>query len=577
MVGEARVQQWRLITLCVLFAACAAYLLHRTYNYQVVEYERYRGLASEEHTFQKEIIPKRGDILDRNGNPLAISVMYQSLFAYPPNVKDPGTASNVLSKLIGVPQPELLSKLQSPSKSVELLKRKLPADVASRVASLGIQGTLLMKEPFRGYPEGSIAPQLLGFVGKDFQGLAGLELSLDRDLAGEPGLLDAEKDTSGSEIAIGRKELIPPKEGSDAILTIDRFIQRMVERELVEGIKEHKARSGFIIVMDPKTGGILGAASQPTYELAVEDVFDPAKQELYKPTIVTDFYEPGSVMKLVTMAAGLDTRLVNPSTTFVDTGVAAIDGARIRNWDLSAHGRESMLEVLINSCNIGAQWVSGKLGPERFYQYVEAFGFGKVTGVDLPGESPGAVRNHRVQGWTRVDLATNAYGQGIGVTPLQMINAVAAIANGGVLMRPMIVKAFRQGGVARELPPVQARRVISSETARTLTDMMVHVVEDNTLKLGMVPGYKVAGKTGTADLPTAYGYNTSSTYASQVGFAPAFDPKFVVLVRLDEPEKKYGGQVASPVFKKVVEQLLGYLKIPPTEPIKGKPASMPGM
>jgi stage V sporulation protein D (sporulation-specific penicillin-binding protein) len=398
--------------------------------------------------------------------------------------------------------------------------------------------------------------------------LAGLELSLDRDLGGEPGLLLAERDTIGGEIAIGRREVVPPREGIDAILTLDRQIQRMLEQELADALEEHKASGGLIIVMDPRTGEVLGVASQPDYDLTAE--YDPEKLQLYKPTAVTDMYEPGSVMKVITMAAAINERLVNPNTVFTDTGVAVIDGVSIRNWDYSAHGEETMTEVLINSCNVGAQYVAGLLGPERFYRYVDAFGFGQLTGIDLPGESPGHYRTPADKDWTRIDLATNSYGQGIAVTAMQMVRAVGAIANDGVLVKPMIVNAFREGNSIRDMPPVQVRRVISSETARTMTDMMVSVVEDNSLRLSVVPGYTIAGKTGTAELPTSAGYTTEVTYASQVGFAPADDPRFVMLVRLDGPEKKYGGQVAAPVFKRVAERLFSYMAIPPTRPIPAK-------
>jgi len=314
-------------------------------------------------------------------------------------------------------------------------------------------------------------------------------------------------------------------------------------------------------------------ASYPTYDLTAEEVFDPNHQELYKPTAVTDIYEPGSVMKIVTMSAGIEEKLVSPSTVFNDTGVLRVDGATIRNWDFSAHGRETMTQVLINSCNIGASYVSGLLGPERFYRYIDAFGFGKPTGIDLPGEASGRYRTPKDPDWTRVDLATNSFGQGIAVTAIQMVAAASVIANGGVLMKPMVVKAFRNGDSVREVPPVQVRRVISPETARALTEMMVHVVEDNSLKLSVVPGYRIAGKTGTADLPTAAGYTSGATYASQVGFAPADDPRFVMLVRIDDPEKKFGGQVASPVFKKIAEQLFAYMKIPPSDPAKARAAA----
>jgi cell division protein FtsI/penicillin-binding protein 2 len=556
------------MTLCVLFAGLAVLLLYRTYSYQVVEYQRFRDLASEEHTLKKEIVPRRGDILDRDGNPLAISVMYQSVYAYPPAVKNPVSVASTLSGLIGEPTDSILAKLQTGSNSAVLIKQKLPADVSTKIANLNLPGVFLQSEPFRAYPEGSIAAQVLGFVGKDFKGLASLELSLDKELGGEPGLLIAERDTVGGEIAIGHRQMVPPKDGSDAILTIDRYIQRMVEKELADGIKKYEARGGFVIVMDPKTGEILAMANQPTYDLTAENVYDPSHEALYKPTAVTDVYEPGSVMKVVTMSAGIEEKLITPDTAITDNGSIMIDGVRIHNWDSRGPGRETMTQVLINSANVGAAYVSGLLGPDRFYRYVEAFGFGKPTGIDLPGEASGYFRTPKDPAWTKVDLATNAFGQGIAVTAIQMITAVAAIANDGVLMKPMLVRAFRQGASIREVPPVQVRRVISPQTAKTVTGMMVHVVEDNSLKLGVVPGYKIAGKTGTADLPTSSGYTSGLTYASQVGFAPADDPKFVMLVRLDAPKAIYGGTTATPVFKRIAEQLFTYMKIPPTEPVK---------
>ena len=509
--------------------------------------------------------------MDCNGRALAITVMYDNLYARPALVEQPASVADTIARLIQEPKELVLAKLQQDSKADVLIKAKLPAEVSTKIANLNLPGISLQREPFRGYPEGSIAAQLLGFVGKDFKGLAGLELSLDRELGGEPGLLDAERDTEGGQIAIGRRELVPPRDGSDAILTIDRYIQRMVERELADAIKQSKAKGGVIIVMEPKTGAILAMASYPTYDLTAEEIYDPNRQDIYRPTAVTDMYEPGSVMKIVTMAAGLEERLINPETTFVDKGITVIDGAQIRNWDLSAHGTETMTQVLINSCNIGASYVAGLLGPERFYRYLDDFGFGKKTGIDLLGESPGRVRTPKEKDWTRVDLATNSFGQGIAVTPVQMAAAVAAIANDGVLVKPMVVKAFKNGDSIRDVPPVQVRRVVSSQTAKTLTGMMVHVVEDNSLRMSVVPGYKIAGKTGTADIPMNGVYNTKVTYASQVGFAPAYDPKFAMLVRIDGPEQIFGGLVASPVFKRISEQLFAYLKIPPTEPINVKP------
>ena len=237
MAKGIREQRWRLMSLCTVFAACALFLLYRTYCYQVIEHQRFRQLASEEHRFQREIAPRRGDILDRNGHPFAITVMYDNLYARPELVENAASVADTLSRLIGEPKDQLLAKLQSGSNRDVLLKAKLPTEVSTKIANLNLRGISLQRQPFRGYPEGSIMAQLLGFVGKDFKGLAGLELSLEKELGGEPGLLDAEKDTEGSQITIGRKVLVPPRDGSDAILTIDRYIQRMVEKELAAAVK----------------------------------------------------------------------------------------------------------------------------------------------------------------------------------------------------------------------------------------------------------------------------------------------------------------------------------------------------
>lgn len=568
-----RLTSWRLWVLAVGFATCAAVVLARLVSYQVVEFARFQALAEHTQVLERQINPKRGALLDANGRPLAISVMYDNLYVYGPHVRDPGQTAAALAPLLEMSPSEILLKIDRDKKVKVLLKERLPAPVSARIESLGLPGLELVPTPYRNYPEGSIAPQLLGFVGVDGRGLAGLELSYDEELYGQPGRLVSAHDTAGQEIAMARREYQPARDGADLVLTIDRYLQRVAERELAQAVAANKAIGGHILIMEPSTGALLAAASWPTYSLT--EPLRPDQQALMKPTIVTNVYEPGSVMKVVTLAAGLEEGVITPDTTTVDGGSVIIDGVRISNWDFNGHGTITMRQMLVYSSNVGSAFVSRQLGPERFYKFLDLFGFGQLTGVRLPGEVPGSYRTPDDTGWTRVDLATNSFGQGVAVTPLQMLTAIAAIANDGVLMRPMLVKELRRGDEVVPIAPEAVRRVVSSQTAAQVTDIMVSVMEQPGLKPNGVPGYVLAGKTGTADFPTATGYERNRTYASHVGFGPAQHPRWVMLVRLDAPEALYGGAVAAPVFKRMAEELMTYLRIPPTEP-RPTPRATPG-
>jgi cell division protein FtsI/penicillin-binding protein 2 len=423
----------------------------------------------------------------------------------------------------------------------------------------------LDKEPIRQYPEGSLAAQIVGFVGRDFTGLAGLELSYDHELAGTPGVLDTQKDTAGQEITPGRKLLMPPREGSDLVLTLDRYVQRVAERLLNQAVVDNKASGGLILVMESQTGNILAAANNPTFNLTADQIYDPAQADRYKAKIVTDQYEPGSTFKTIAMSAAIDLGLVTPNTTMLDTGAVAVGGAVIHNWDGAANGTSTMTQVLIHSSNVGMTWVSTQLGPDRLYEYIDRYGFGVPTGLRLPGEAAGTVRTNHDAGWTRVDQATNAFGQGIAVTPVQLLQAVSVFANDGKLVRPRLVRAIRASDGVQELPPDVERQVIAPETAHTLLRMMVAVHEQDALKAYRVPGYHIAAKTGTADTPTDVGYNTALTIGSLVALFPAEAPRFAVLIRLDGPEKLYGGLVAAPVLKDLAQELLSYYRVPPAK------------
>jgi cell division protein FtsI/penicillin-binding protein 2 len=557
-----RAQRGRLYTLTAFFAGVGLLLAYRLADVQLLQHQHLTALAHEAH-FQTETIPaQRGTLLDTNGHPLAVSVLYDSVQLVGSEVVDLGRTAASLGRVLDLSPDDVLARIDPNSKTMVPLRSRLSSATAAQIESLHLPGVYLRKQPARQYPEGSIASQVLGFVGVDAKGLAGVELSYEEELAGRAGLVQSERDTIGQEIALGQRVLMEPRHGADVVLTIDRFVQRLAERTLTEAVAANKASGGLILVMEPNTGALLAMASSPTYNLADEVFYKPGQEALYKTVAVTNQYEPGSVMKVVTMAAGLEEKRVTPQTTVNDTGSIEVGGANLRNWDGRANGVITMTQLLAYSSNVGAQWVSGKLGPERFYDYIEAFGFGKPTGVRLPGEVPGMVRTPADSNWGRVDLATNSFGQGIAVTPLQMLTAVSVIANDGVLMRPRIVRERRDQGRVETVQPEPVRRVISTDTAQALSEMMAQVLQHPLIAPHRLPGYRFAGKTGTADFPTNLGYTSGKTYASIAAFGPLPNPRFSILIRIDAPAAIYGGVVAAPVLKKVTQELVAYYRLP---------------
>lgn len=560
--GIEQVQRVRLIFVGLALTIFAGLIVQRLYWYQIADHQRFAALANDEHRQRRPLVPRRGALLDTNGHPLALSVMYDAVNVHRAEMTNVDRTATFLADTLGIPKQEVLARIQQSERNWTLLASRVPANTAARVESEGLPGVELQRLPAREYPEGSTAAQVLGFVGAEARGLSGLELTFDQELAGKPGVVLTERDTTGGEITIARKALIPAVPGADVVLTIDRYVQRVAERELARAVDANKATGGLIIVMEPATGAILAAASSPTYNLTGPG-FDPAHPELFKPSIATDTYEPGSVMKLIGTAAAIEEGVVTPDTPYFDSGVALVNGVPIRNWDGGAYGNVSVRQILVYSLNTGMQWVAGLLGPQRFYDYVHAFGFGEPTAVRLNGEAAGSFRRPTDQGWSRIDLATNSYGQSISVTPLQMITAVAALGNGGVLMRPKLVREIRGSDGPQVVEPEPVRTVVSQRTANTMLDMMVSAWSQPALVANRIEGYTLAAKSGTADIPGPNGYSSGKTYASYIGFGPTPNPRFIVMVRLDRPEAIYGGTVAAPVFRNVVTELLTYFQIPP--------------
>jgi cell division protein FtsI/penicillin-binding protein 2 len=566
--------QIRMGLICALFVGCVLVLVWRLYTFQVLDGAHYQQLGDAERHAEIPILPVRGALIDTTGSPLAVSVRYDGVYVLGSLVGGPAGADALaatLSPLLDVPAAALRQAIDPSSDRPVVLKSGVPSALAQQVQHLALPGVYLDKEPVRQYPEGSLAAQVLGFVGRDFTGLGGLELSYDKELAGTPGAIDTEKDTGGQEIALGRRLLTPPRQGSDLVLTLDRYVQRVAERLLNQAVIDTKSSGGLILVMEPQTGNILAAANNPTYNLTAAQIYDPAQDDRYRAKIVTDQYEPGSTLKTLGMSAAIDQGLVTPTTTMNDTGVAVVAGSTIHNWNGAANGISTMTDILIHSSNVGMTWVSGVLGPDLLYDYFARYGLGQPTGLRLPGEVGGTVRTNHDPGWSRVDQATNSYGQGIALTPVQLLQAVAVFANQGQLVRPRLVRAIQGPDGVQDLAPEVERQVIAPKTAQTMLQMMQAVDEQPDLKPYRVAGYHIAAKTGTADTPTNVGYNLALTVGSLVALFPAENPRFAVLIRLDGPEKLYGGIVAAPVLKDLAQEILTYYRVPPSSSLSPTP------
>ncbi len=553
--------RWRIIAMMAILSAGALILVGQLVRWQVLEHETFLALAEEEHQAEATIRPHRGAIYDRNGFLMAADTFQYAVSASPPMIADPYAAADRLFPLLGMGRDETLTALTSDAAWVPLT-RGVPPSLGETILEWDITGIQVESHSKRVYPGGAIGAHLLGFVNDNDNGFYGIEGYYDSMLHGAPGLRQGERDPFGSSIPIGPARYIPPRDGKSLVLTIDRTAQYIVERELADAIARYQAESGTIVVIDPKTGAVLAMASWPTYD---PNRFAETDQILFPNPAVSDQYEPGSVFKVVTMAAGLDSGVIAPETTIYDGGMIEVGGRTIYNWDRQSHGVVDMTTVLGKSLNVGAAQVAVTLGKERFYTYVRRFGFGRTTEVDLDSESTGTLKTPGDPDWHESDLGTNSFGQGIAVTPLQMAVAMVAVANDGLLLKPYVVQQFIEGERVVSVKPTVVRRVILAQTAQTLTDMLVAAVNQET-ELAQVPGYRVAGKTGTAQIPVPGGYHPNLTVASFAGYLPADEPALMILVVIHKPQTSpWGGQVAAPVFARIAQQLVVLFDIPPDE------------
>jgi len=539
---------------CILFVFSLSRLLY----IQFFRSQYLREIASKQHDCFMELEPRRGAIYDTNLKPLAVNLAFDSVYAAPKDIaeKDKERIVQELSGILNFNSVSLRSKLAR-QKSFVWLARKISPQQSDEIKVLNLKGIGFIKESKRCYPNGYLASQSIGFAGLDNNGQEGLELYYDEYLKGFPGWALLLRDARSKKINLYEK-MLNPKEGDNLVLTIDEVIQYIAERELDKAYSDSHAQGANIIVMNPYTGEILAQASRPTFDLNLRSKID---REQIRNRSICDMFEPGSVFKIVTASAALEeNKIKEQDRFFCENGEYKI--AKHVLHDHTSHGWLTFQEVIEQSSNIGTCKAAQILGQETIYRYVKSFGFGARTGVDLPGEIPGQVKDFRF--WSKTSIAAVPMGQEVGVTALQLACAISVIANGGNLMKPYIVREIRNsaGEPVKVFSPAFVRNVLTEENAARVKKILIGVVENGTGKMAKIPNFTAAGKTGTAQKIEPNGaYSHSKFTASFIGFAPAEDPQIAIVVTVDEPKGAYfGGVVCAPVFKNVAANVLGYLK-----------------
>jgi cell division protein FtsI/penicillin-binding protein 2 len=564
----ATISHARLRVLFALFTVASLLLSARLAYWQTIGRGELLGRATDQVRSELVIPPQRGVIRDRGGAILATTVGLRSLYAIPAQMRDqhgadlrPAIAA-ALAPILGERAEVLRAAFDSGAEWL-FVRRRLPEEISSKIAALHLAGLGFEKEPKRLYPNGAIAAQVLGFVNDDGLGQYGVEGRYDDALGGTPGLLIVERDPANRELALGLRTAVAARNGEDLVLTLDLAVQSAAERELTAAVEQQKAAGGTVVVIDPRDGAIRAMASIPTYDPAR---VASANTEALRNKAISWTYEPGSTMKAITVAAAIDKGVVTPTTSYNDVGYAVIGGRRLANAQNKVYGPTTVTQVLERSQNAGAVFVASKLGAPDIYAYLRAFGFGDRTGVDLASETSGIVRP--LAEWYPVDLGTVSFGQGLSVTPLQLATAYAAIANGGMLYRPYIVASRRDADGEHRTAPAPLRRVVSEATAETMRTMLTSTVDVGIANAASLRGYSVAGKTGTAQIPSDDGRYVDDAYISSfAGFAPAVDPQIVVVVVLERPESKLLGTVpAMAAFKGIATDALRYARVQPDRP-----------
>ena len=561
--GDGKTAKRLLIVGCLtLLLVCTVF--GRLGYLQLFRHSEYLAKAQRQQQHVIEITPKRGAIYDRNMHPLAMSIPVDSAFAVPSELGDQQLAARLLSGVLNIPREVLQERLAS-SHSFVWIARKLPPDKKEAVEALNLKGVYFQKENQRIYPKRDLAAHVLGFVNLDEKGIGGLESELESKIGGKSEKIIVMADARQRWFDGGEAQR---ERGASVVLTLDEKIQYIAERELTAAIAKTHALAGTVIVVNPNNGEILALANWPKFN---PNTATDAPAETRMNRAVSAIYEPGSTFKLITLAAALDQGITRPEEVFnCENGAVYIAGHRIR--DHKPFGLLTVSDILAQSSDVGAIKIALRLGAPKFYDYIRAFGFGQLTGVDIPGESKGMLQH--LESWTPISIGSISMGQEIGVTPIQLVSAVSAIANGGMLYRPHVIAELKRGEqvlpAEGALAPVEPKRVIRPETAATLRRAMEGVILNGTGTLAHLEGWTAAGKTGSAQKidPATGRYSATQLIASFSGFAPINNPAVTILVSLDSPVGEHeGGQVAAPVFKRIAEQVLPYLDVPRDVPI----------
>jgi stage V sporulation protein D (sporulation-specific penicillin-binding protein) len=521
-----------------------------------------------ENSWRREIpfTAQRGEIQDRNGTPLAYDISSPTVMAVPVQIKDAADTARQLAQKIQISEQKLVEMLKKKTFIVKLQPggRKITPEKAQEIRNLNLPGIYIAEDFKRYYPFGEFASHILGFTGIDSQGLTGVELEYDEHLQGISGNVAFLSDVQGRQMPGSTDEYTNPRAGLTLQLTIDKSIQSILERELDQAVLQYQPKHAIGIAMNPNTGEVLAMASRPTY--------DPGNYKAYSSEIynrnlpIWMTYEPGSTFKIITLAAALEEKKVNlQQEHYFDKGYIEVAGAKLRCWKKGGHGDQTFLQVVENSCNPGFVVMGQRVGKEKLFDYITQFGFGQKTGIDLAGEENGILFKPSQVG--PVELATTAFGQGVSVTPIQQVAAVSAAINGGKLFTPHVAKAWLDpvtGSVVQDIKPEFVRQVISEETSKEVRLALESVVAKGTGRNAYIDGYRVGGKTGTAQKIINGRYSASEHIVSFVGFAPADDPEVVIYVAIDDPQGlQFGGLIAAPIVRNIMEDTLRYLDVEP--------------
>jgi cell division protein FtsI/penicillin-binding protein 2 len=565
----------RMVALTILLFLAFLIIIGRLFLLQVVWGKDYKGMAEDQYTLVKKLTPTRGEIkiTDRYTNEpytVATSIQRDLAFAVPSAITDSENFVKNVSEVLGLDPLEVTQKISDKTKKYMVLKRQLTDAEEQKLKDLKLVGLNFEPETVRFYPEKSFLSQVLGYVGyqdNEKTGRYGLEQYFNDQLSGKAGSVDQEKDAGGVWIFGGKRDIVPAINGDNIILTIDKNIQFQSETILKDAVEKHGADSGSVIVMDPKTGAVLAMATYPTFD--PNEYAKVKKPQIFSNQPTVNNYEPGSIFKPITMAAVVNEGKVTPDSTYVDPGELHIDGYTIRNSDSKAHGTQTMSQVLEESLNTGVVYAKNKIGNKTFYDYIKRFGFGQQTGIELP-EAKGDLSG--LSGNIEVNYATASFGQGISVTPIQLMQAYTALANGGKMMKPYIVQAtIDYRGKVKNTEPQMISQVISPSTASMVSAMLVNVVELGHGKKAGVKQYYVAGKTGTAQVPRAdgKGYEANNNIGSFIGYAPVENPRFLALVRINHPrDVTFAESSAAPTFGELAQFILNYYSVSPTRAAK---------